>query len=270
MAHKNKTNVSPYKTRQTGRQSGPLRGTHKKPETIYSIDEASDRLRDLFQNYNFGHITHEQRRQLAHFYRLLMENQEKENFTRLLKIRDIGIKHFIDCMIVDQLCELQFPLLDMGTGPGFPGIPLKILHPDKQIILGEGVQRRVEFLKDVREKMALPNLDILGRNINQFCFYPVNGVITRAVEDVRNTLSNVYSCLQTGGCVYLMKGPGVAPELPQAEKEWGEYYKLEKDIAYTLPGTDHDRRLLIYRKIKTGPIIDPEDEPWPGEERDDE
>jgi hypothetical protein len=78
-----------------------------------------------------------------------MENQEKENFTRLLKLNDIGIKHFIDCLIVTELTKLKFPLIDVGTGPGFPGIPLKILYPSERIILAEGVQRRVEFLKDV-------------------------------------------------------------------------------------------------------------------------
>jgi 16S rRNA (guanine527-N7)-methyltransferase len=222
-------------------------------------------MADIFRNHGFADVPHGIRHQLAVFYRLLMENQENENFTRLLKLRDITIKHYIDCLIVPRLTNLQFPLLDMGTGPGFPGIPLKILYPEEQILLGEGVQRRVEFLKKVREEMQFKKLDILGRNINPFCAYPVNGVITRAVEDVRNTLKNVMSCLQTGGCVYLMKGPGVDPEIPLAAKEMGEFYQLEKDIAYTLPQTTHDRRLLVYRKIKMGPLIDFEEEPWPGE-----
>lgn len=265
MAHKNKTNISPYKARQ---KSGPkppaaLKGKHKKPESIFSIEEANDRLLDIFRNHGFTGVNHEQRRQLAHFYRLLMENQEKENFTRLLKIRDIAIRHYIDCLIVAQLTKLQFPLMDVGTGPGFPGIPLKILFPEERIILAEGVQRRVEFLKTVREEMHLKNLDIIGRNINPYFAYPVQGVITRAVEDVRNTLSNVLTCLQLGGCVYLMKGPNVDPEIEVAEKEVGEYYKLEQDVAYSLPETTHNRRLLVYRKIKLAPLPDFDEEPWP-------
>jgi 16S rRNA (guanine527-N7)-methyltransferase len=264
MAHKNKTNISPYTARQTSKKPPEaLKGRHKKPETIYSIEEANDRLADVFRNHNFQGVTHEQRKQLAHFYRLLMENQENENFTRLLKIRDIAIKHFIDCLIVPQLTTLQFPLMDVGTGPGFPGIPLKIAFPQERIILAEGVQRRVEFLKNVREKMNLQNLDIIGRNINPYFAYPVNGVITRAVEDVRNTLTNVLTCLQLNGTVYLMKGPNVDPEIKMAEQELGEFYKLEQDVAYTLPGTTHDRRLLVYRKIKLAPLPDFDEEPWP-------
>lgn len=238
-------------------------GYHKKPESIFTIEEANDRLADIFRNHGFNSISHQQRYQLAHFYRLLMENQEKENFTRLLKIRDIGIRHFIDCLIIKDLVKLKFPLIDVGTGPGFPGIPLKIIYPDEKIILAEGVQRRVEFLKNVREKMDLKNLDIIGRNINPYFAYPVQGVITRAVEDVRNTLKNVLSCLQTGGQVYLMKGPGVDPEIKVAAEEVGEFYRLDQDIAYDLPQTTHHRRLLVYTKIKMAPLPDFDEEPWP-------
>jgi 16S rRNA (guanine527-N7)-methyltransferase len=257
MAHKNKTNVSPMRSHQGQ--------AHKKPQQIYSVNEANDRLQDIFKNHDFGHITHVQRHQLAEFYVLLMNQQEKDNFTRLLTLKDIAIKHYMDCLIVARLTPLQFPLIDVGTGPGFPGIPLKILFPTEKIILAEGVQRRVEFLKDVREKMNLQELPIIGRNINPFFAYPVHGVITRAVEDIRNTLSNVLSCLQTGGRVYFMKGPNVDPEIPLAQKDFGEYFELDKDIAYELPHTPHKRRLVIFKKVKPSPLIDFEDEPWPGE-----
>ncbi len=236
---------------------GPLLGRHKKPEVIYELHEANDRLADIFHNHAFDLVNHEQRLQLAHFYRLLMLNQEKENFTRLLKLRDIAIKHFIDSLIILKYTDLQFPLLDVGTGPGFPGIPLKILFPEKQILLGEGVQRRVEFLKQVRHELKLKNLDILGRNINPQCAYPIQGAITRAVEDIGNTLTNVMSGLQIGGRVYFMKGPGVDPEIMAAKKSHSEFYKLIQDQAYTLPNTPHDRRLVVYEKIKNAPL--PED-----------
>lgn len=258
MAHKNRTNISPMRGKQ-GK-------SHQKPLQIFNAYEAEDRLRDLFGNHGMGHVAPAERRLLAEFYVLLMENQKTENFTRLLSLKDVGIRHFVDCLIVAQLTKLQFPLIDVGTGPGFPGIPLKILYPDQKIILAEGVQRRVEFLKTVREKLDLPNLDIIGRNVNPWFMYPVQGVITRAVEDVRNTLLNVLSCVQLGGRVYLMKGPNVDPEIGVAAKEAGEFYKLVEDHAYTLPHTSHDRRLLVYEKIKHAPLPDIDDEPWPQEE----
>lgn len=265
MAHKNKENYSPYKARkakagvdlQSSETIGRHKGTHKKPEQIFTANEANDRMQDIFRNHKFE-CTHQERQKLSEFYVLLMQNQEHRNFTRLLKIKDVAIKHFIDCLIVSELTTLKFPLLDVGTGPGFPGIPLKIRHPEEKIILAEGVQKRVEFLKEVREKMNLNNLDVIGRNINPYFVYPVNGVITRAVEDVSNTLRNVLNCLQLGGQVYFMKGPNVDPELDQIPEDLKQYYKLVNDIDYTLPFTENHRRLVIFEKIKHGEL--PEDD----------
>ncbi len=286
MAHKNKTNYSPYKARREkahGRGAeatsstsvGPnktkslqskspserssissaLRGRHRRPQQIFSIEEANDRLYDIFRNHGGDFITHEQRRQMARFYEALMKEQEHQNFTRLLTIKDIGIKHFLDSALITRLTSLQFPLMDMGTGPGFPGIPLKILFPEEKILLAEGVQKRVDFLKRVRESLGLKNLDIIGRNIDESFVYPLMGVITRAVEDVSNTLRNVSQCVEVGGRVYLMKGPGVDPELELAQ-EWSEYYKLAENHHYELPHTPYKRRLLVFEKIKVVPFHD--------------
>jgi 16S rRNA (guanine527-N7)-methyltransferase len=266
VAHKNKENYSPYKARQkeAGRDLKSAqaieqqKGKHKKPTEIYTATQANDRLYDLFKNHQFE-CSHEVRQKLAEFYVLLMENQEHKNFTRLLKLRDIGIKHFIDCLIITQFAKLKFPLIDIGTGPGFPGIPLKFLYPKEKILLAEGVQKRVEFLKHVRESLDLKNLDIIGRNINAHFVYPVNGVITRAVEDISNTLRNCLSCLQEGGEVYFMKGPGVNPEIEQVPEDLKQYYELVLDQAYDLPQTENHRRLVVYKKIKNAPLPEEED-----------
>lgn len=261
MAHKNRTNQSPM-----GSHKGAhlRQGTHKRPKDILSREEANDRLYDIFRNHDFESISHDVRLKLVDFYILLMTEQKDNNFTRLLSVRDIAIKHFIDCLIIPRLTTLTFPLLDVGTGPGFPGIPLRLVIPsDKKIILAEGVQKRVEFLKKVRESLKLENMDILGKNITPDFEYPVQGVITRAVEDCRNTLSNVINSLQLNGKVFLMKGPNVGSEIQMALDEFGEFYVLEKDIPYTLPLTTNERRLVVFRKIKSPALkaLDDGDEP---------
>lgn len=266
MAHKNRSNWSPYTARRKGQKpageapnSTPFSEDgrrHKKPVEAYPFHEADDRIYDVFRNHEFGDYPHPKRQELTRFYELLMANQNEQNFTRLLNIRDVAIKHFIDSLMVTKLMDLQFPLLDMGTGPGFPGIPLKVHYPDQEIILAEGVQRRVEFLKQVREKMGLQKLKIIGRNVNPEFFYPVNGVITRAVEDARNTLGNVINCVQTGGEVVLMKGPNCGPEIQPALDQWGEYFELSKDIEYEIPKSPHERRLLVFKKLKPAPLPD--------------
>ncbi|MBX7231926.1 MAG: 16S rRNA (guanine(527)-N(7))-methyltransferase RsmG [Bdellovibrionales bacterium] len=223
---------------------------HRQPEVIYTLQEANDRLYDIFRHHGFEDFPHSQRLELAQFYRLLMTHQLTDNVTRLTKFRDIAIKHFIDSLLVPKLLQLSFPLLDMGTGAGFPGIPLKVVFPEKKMILAEGVKRRVDFLKEVRIQMQFKELDIIGRNIDPSFDYPVEGVITRAVELVSRSLKNVSQCLKPGGKLFLMKGPNVDPEIAEAKKNWGETFALVEDIAYCIPQTPHQRRLLVYQKIR--------------------
>lgn len=234
--------------------TSPKRGVHRKPEVIFTQEQANDRLYDIFKNHGFGQFPHAERIRLAEFYHLLMTHQLTDNVTRLTKFRDVAIKHFIDSLIITRHTELMFPLLDIGTGAGFPGIPLKIIYPKDKIILAEGVRKRVDFLKAVRQEMKLEALDIIGRNIDSTFVYPVKGAITRAVEVVSQTLESVSQCLEIGGRVFLMKGPNVEPELRQAEHQWGEYFKLVQDVRYDLPQTPHQRRLVVYEKIKTPKI----------------
>ncbi len=237
-------------------QDPPMKrkSTHRKPEKIYSFAEADDRLYDIFRHHDFGDFPHEQRRRLVEFYVLLMNHQLTDNVTRLVKFNEIAIKHFIDSLMVPRLTGLTFPLLDVGTGPGFPGIPLKILFPDEKIILAEGVRRRVDFLKAVRDEMKLKNLQIVGRKIDDKFQLPVKGVITRALEDISSTLKNVSQCLEVGGFAFFMKGPNVDPEIKRAVLEWDEYFRLHEDHDYELPSTPHKRRLVVFEKIKT-PVL---------------
>lgn len=256
MAHKNKSNWSPMKSRR-GRHDNPSVRGHVKASESFSEAEAYERLNSYLFHHGIRTLTPQQLKALTRFYFLLIQEQNHQNFTRLVSLRDIAIKHFADCLIVDQLVTLKFPLLDIGTGPGFPGIPLKILHSENRILLAEGVQKRVEFLKFVRESLDLKALDIIGRNIAEDFFYPVQGVITRAVEDVCNTLRKVLFSLQTGGEVYLMKGPNCDPELLEFQRsDLIGLFRLKQDLSYQIPETPHDRRLLIFEKIKTPPLCD--------------
>jgi len=208
-------------------KSRPSRN-HKKPQEDYSFAEADDRVYDVFRNHEFGDYPHAQRHELVKFYMLLMQNQKSQNFTRLITLREVAIKHFIDCLMVPRLIKLEFPLLDMGTGPGFPGIPLKIHLPDDRMILAEGVQKRVEFLKLVRDELKLQNLDIIGRYVNEDFVYPVQSIITRAVESAEASIANVAQCLNVGGCLVLMKGPNCQQEVAPAIERWGGLFQNRK------------------------------------------
>jgi 16S rRNA (guanine527-N7)-methyltransferase len=195
-------------------------------------------------------LTDEMLEQFAKFYKFLMDYNRKYNLTRLKTFEEVAVKHFIDCLYVAQLTHLPDPLIDMGSGAGFPGVPLKIARPDVRVILVEGVQKKVEYLKELREHLNLKLLDIIGRNVEPKMHYPVQGVITRAVEVISATLKNTVNCVQTGGYVILMKTPGIDAEIKEAKETMGEIYELVENIDYRLGKTSHERKLLVYKKIK--------------------
>lgn len=190
--------------------------------------------------------------QFANFYKFLMDYNKKYNLTRLTTFNDVAVKHFVDCIYVAQLTELPPRLMDMGTGPGFPGIPLKIVSPDTRIFLVEGVQKKVEFLKEAREFLGLKNLDIIGRNVEPKMVYPVGGVITRAVELSAATLHNCQNCLSVGGKVILMKTPDIDAEINEALEKMGHMFKVVQNVDYNLGSTSHARKLLVFEKYKSG------------------
>jgi len=194
---------------------------------------------------------------LTRFHRFLLEKNRRLNLTRIHNLEDVVLKHYVDCFLVDRMVTLPSPLLDLGTGGGFPGVPLKIIRPDLHIILAEGVGKRVRFLKDARDHLCLDGLDVIGRNIDREFFYPVRGVITRAVEQVHDTLGRMRNSLQAGGLAIFMKGPNVDEEIARARKRYPDEYGLEHDLHYTLPRSSHRRRLLVYRRVRAD-IEDPE------------
>lgn len=202
----------------------------------------------LLRKHEFE-LTPRQLELLTHFHRFLLEKNRQLNLTRILNLEDIVVKHYVDCFMVSRLLPaLPEPLLDIGTGGGFPGIPLKILFPEMHIILGEGVRKRVNFLREAREELGMSKLDIIGRNIDTDFEYPVYGTITRAVAPIRDTLKRVRSCLMPGGLAVFMKGPNVDEEKREAGQLSSLYEEVD-DIAYELPGTAYRRRLVVYRKL---------------------
>ena len=223
-----------------------------------SLSDTARKLESCFQKHKVTlPLTSEMLEQFAKFNKFLLDYNKKYNLTRLTTFEEVAVKHFVDCIYVAQLTKLPETLLDLGTGAGFPGVPLKIVSPGTRIILAEGVQKKVDFLKELRDHLKLKGLDIIGRNVDPKMQYPVKGVITRAVETADATLKNVANCLQVGGEVLLMKTPGIEAELEEAKQSMGSIYELTKDVDYTLGQTSHHRKLVVFKKIRTAQSANP-------------
>jgi 16S rRNA (guanine(527)-N(7))-methyltransferase RsmG len=187
------------------------------------------------------------------FHQFLRERNEALNMTRIYEFDAMVLKLYIDSALVGKYTPLPSPLLDIGTGPGFPGIPLAILHPEVTFLLSEGRHQRNQFLEESVKLLGLTNVTVLGHRIAPDFAEPVQGIVTRAVETIPETLERVMRALVPGGRAIFMKGPECDEELAVARKRFGRWYEQREDIHYRLLDTDNRRRLVIYERMPLPP-----------------
>jgi 16S rRNA (guanine527-N7)-methyltransferase len=177
------------------------------------------------------------------------------NLTRIHNFENMVLKHYVDSLLVLNFLEPPSPLLDMGTGAGLPGIPLKIARPGLEVILAEPRGARVEFLNRVVQELGLKGIEVFGGKVGPRFDRKVAAVITRAVASIPETLDRVVNCLDPDGTVILMKGPGCDAEVALAAETHAGTFRLVADHAYSIPGTAHDRRLVVYARLEgTGEV----------------
>jgi 16S rRNA (guanine527-N7)-methyltransferase len=183
------------------------------------------------------------------YHTMLRQANEELNMTRIHNFEAMVLKHYVDCLLPGKLTNLPGPLLDMGTGPGLPGIIIKIARPDLPMILADTRAARCSFLEDVVRELDLKDIEIFSGKISPKFVQKMGGVITRAVAEVSETLHRVRNCLEVGGRLILMKGPDCDTEIVAAKEQYGEEFQLVEDHRYTLPESTNHRRLLVYERV---------------------
>src|SRR4051812_26440298 len=133
------------------------------------------------------------------YHRLLRAANAELNLTRIHNFENMVLKHYVDSLLVLKFEDLPSPLLDMGSGPGLPGIPLKIARPELEMILAEPRGARAEFLREVGRQLALGRLEVFAGKVGPKFPRTVASVITRAVGSIPGTLDLVAGCLEAGG-----------------------------------------------------------------------
>ena len=193
-------------------------------------------------------ITKEQARLFLVFYDYLSEKNIKKSLSAITSFEDVVIKHFIDSAIVSKFVDLPSPLLDIGSGAGFPAAPLKIINPKCEMIVSENRKDRIKFLIGLIDLLGLSGINVYPQKVKSDFPIFVRGIITRAVEPAEATLKRCAAFLDPGAKVILMKGPASEDEILSAAKEMEEYYLLKDDISYTIPETSYLRRLSVFIK----------------------
>lgn len=196
-------------------------------------------------------LAEQQYEQLWHYHNMLRDKNVEYDLTRIYQFDNMVQKHYIDCILVAKLLtwRLPSPILDIGTGAGFPGIPLKIVCPETEFILSEGRHKRVQFLREVVESLHLKQIVIHEGKIHASFRRPVKAVITRALESIPKTLGRIEGCLVPKGRAIFMKGPRCDEEIQAALDTFSHDYRLERDTHYTIPHSPHHRRLVVFVRI---------------------
>lgn len=158
------------------------------------------------------------------YYELLIEWNEKINLTRITEKSDVALKHFADSLTLLNYCEVPegAKVIDVGTGAGFPGIPLKIMRPDIKLTLLDSLNKRLNFLSEVCEQIGIEaelvhaRAEDGGRDNKHREKYDV--AVSRAVARLNVLSEYCLPYVKVGGVFAAMKGPDLREEFSQAEE----------------------------------------------------
>ncbi len=207
------------------------------------------------------HLTGRQAAAFATYEKELIEWNSKFNLTAIRDSESIRTKHFLDSISCVLAWKMNLPnrLIDIGTGAGFPGIPLKILYPNLKLTLAESVGKKSRFCQHIVDVLGLENVDViqaraeeLGQNADRREKY--DWAVARAVANLNVLSEYLLPLVRVGGTMLAQKGesgPAEAQSAENAMKILGG--KLKQLIPVNLPGIAEDRYLILVDKVAATP-----------------
>ena len=214
----------------------------------------------------------EQYKKFYKYMNLLLEWNEKINLTAITNKEDIILKHFIDSLTISKYIDKNSKLIDVGTGAGFPGIPIKIYRDDLEITLLDSLNKRVNFLNEVIKELKLENIvaihgraEEIGRNKKYREYFDV--ATSRAVANLSTLSEYLVPFVKEDGIIISMKGDNIEEEkkkTKRAIKVLGA--NIKKIDKFELPKSDIKRSLVILKKVEKTPIKYPRKPGTPAKE----
>lgn len=203
-------------------------------------------------------LTKEQIEKYYNYMNLLLEWNEKINLTAIIDPKEIILKHFVDSLTIAKYIKDDEKLIDVGTGAGFPGIPLSIVKENTDIVLLDSLNKRINFLEEVKENLKLENITTIhgraeefGKNKKERETYDI--ATSRAVAPLNILLEYLLPLVKVGGKAICMKGSNIE-EIENAKNALEILGgKIEKIEEITLPNSDIKRNIIIVKKVKNTP-----------------
>ena len=197
---------------------------------------------------------------LAEYGRLLLEQNQVMNLTAITAPDQVADLHFLDCAALLNAPGISFAgksLIDVGTGAGFPGLPLRILEPTIRLTLLDSLGKRVDFLRETADAMGLRRVRCVHARAEEFARKhreQFDIATSRAVAQLNVLCELTLPLVKVGGVFLAMKSVESDPELQEARSAIAQLGGAVEDVAdYTIPGTEVTHRVVRIRKERPTP-----------------
>ena len=197
------------------------------------------------------------------YMKVLLERNKSINLTAITEEKEIIIKHFIDSITINKYIKNKKNVFDIGTGAGFPGIPLKIINPKIKFTLIDSLNKRINFLEEVKKLLNIEQLELVHSRAEDLAHdnkyrEKADVVISRAVSNLSTLAEYMIPFLKKDGLCICMKGNNINEEVSNSENALQTLgAKIENIDKFLLPNSKIERGLIIIRKIKNTPNIYP-------------
>lgn len=217
-----------------------------------------EEIQNIFKQNNIE-INTEQAKKFEKYINLLTEYNKVMNLTAIIQPKEVILKHFVDCCLPYKLFKQQSSVCDVGSGAGFPSIPLKIIRDDLNIIMVDSLQKRVNFLNILIKELELTNIKAIHSRAQEFCQNnreTFDNTTARAVAPL-NILNEL--CLpltKLNGQFIVYKSQNIENELNEAQNSLNIFGgKVENVLNMFLKGENEtfERNIVLINKIKQTP-----------------
>lgn len=201
-------------------------------------------------------LNDEQIKNFYDFMNILIEKNKVMNLTGITEPKEVILKHFIDSLTILKYINKSDTVIDVGTGAGFPGLPLRISDTSLKMTLLDSLNKRINFLNEVIEHTSLDKVNTIhgraedfGKNVEYREKYDI--ATSRAVAPTNILLEYMMPFIKVGGKCICMKGGNCDEEIENAKNAikilGGKIEKIEK---FNLPNSDNNRTILVIKKVK--------------------